>query len=154
MCGGRNVYSCHSHEIIIAVHIWGGTVNSRHLSSTRKKEKISFGSGNPWTKTYWLQRETFENEHVFLPWAYQKMGYMYLSFELESLLACHNINYYLMADKKQGTHRLFANLLFNPVHILPFSFQLWNHFHCPVLLQFFMLLPIRKDVSDVPFLFF
>jgi len=32
--------------------------------------------------------ERFGNEHVFFPCAYPKTGYMYVWFELESLLAC------------------------------------------------------------------
>lgn len=117
---------------IIVVHIWGGTVNNKHLSSTKR---ISFGSGNPWTKNCWLQGENFGNKHVFLPCAYLKAGYVHLWIELESLLACYNINFSLLADKKKGIHTLFF-FSYSAFQYCPqraFSFQLRNHssLSCP-----------------------
>lgn len=115
---------------IFIVHIWGGAVNNKHVSST---ERISFASRNPWTKNYSLEREIFGNEHVFLPCAYLKTGYVYIWFELESLLAGYNINYSLLTDKEKGIHRLFFLVLCLSMLSTAFSFQLRSHssLSCP-----------------------
>lgn len=130
---------------VIIVHIWGGAVSNKHLSST---QRISFGSGNPWTKNYWLQRENFGKERVFLPST--------CMFGLHWKVSLHVITstpLYWQTKRKVSTDFSFSYSAFQ-YHPQPFLFNSQVILHCYVLMQFFMLLPVRKDVSDVSLLFF